>query len=44
MTVEALLDRALDMLRRRGRVTSRALKRHFQLDDETFDGLKDELL
>jgi hypothetical protein len=44
MTFEELLDRAIDMLRRRGRVTYRALKLHFQLDDETLDVLKDELL
>lgn len=44
MTFEELLDQAIDMLRRRSRVTYRALKLHFQLDDETFDVLKDELL
>ena len=44
MTFEELLDQAIDMLRRRGRVTYRALKLHFQLDDETLDVLKDELL
>src|SRR5438445_10125668 len=32
------------MLRRRGRVTYRALKLQFQLDDDTLDVLKDELL
>src|SRR5919108_4793792 len=44
MTFEELLDQAIDMLRRRGRVTYRALKLQFQLDDETLDVLKDELL
>src|SRR4029453_1936713 len=44
MTFEELLDQAIDMLRRRGRVTYRALKLHFQLDDDTLDVLKDELI
>jgi len=44
MTFEALLNQAIDMLRRRGRVTYRALKLHFQLDDDTLEVLKDELL
>jgi class 3 adenylate cyclase len=44
MTFEALLDQAIDLLRRRGRVTYRALKLHFQLDDDTLEVLKDELL
>jgi hypothetical protein len=34
MTFEELLDQTIDMLRRRGRVTYRALKLHFHLDDE----------
>jgi len=33
MTFEEILDQALDMLRRRGRVTYGALKRQFGLDD-----------
>ena len=44
MTFEELLDQAIDLLRRRGRVTYRALKLHFHLDDDTLDVLKDELL
>ena len=44
MTFEELLDQAIDMLRRRGRVTYRARKLQFHLDDETLDVLKDELL
>jgi len=44
VTFEDLLDQAVDMLRRRGRVTYRALKLQFQLDDDTLDVLKDELL
>ena len=44
MTFEEILDQALAMLQRRGRLTYRALKLHFQLDDETLDVLKEELL
>src|SRR5687768_13635862 len=44
MTFEELLDQAIDMLWRRGRVTYRALKLQFQLDDDTLDVLKDELI
>jgi class 3 adenylate cyclase len=44
VTFEELLDQAIDMLRRRSRVTYRALKLHFQLDDYTLDVLKDELI
>ena len=44
MTFEELLDQAIDLLRRRGRVTYRALKLHFHLDDDTIEVLKDELL
>ena len=33
MTFEEILDQAIAMLQRRGRVTYRALKRQFQLDD-----------
>jgi class 3 adenylate cyclase/tetratricopeptide (TPR) repeat protein len=44
MTFEELLDQALALLQRRGRVTYRALKRQFHLDDDAFEDLKDELL
>jgi hypothetical protein len=44
MTFEELLDQALAMLQRRGRVTYRALKLQFMLDDERLEALKDELL
>jgi hypothetical protein len=44
MIFEELLDQAIDMLRRRGRVTYRALKLQFHLDDDTLDVLKDELI
>ena len=39
-----VLDKVLDLLRRRGRVTHRALKVQFQLDDEQMEALKEELL
>ena len=44
MTFEEMLDHALAMLQRRGRVTYRALKRQFNLDDDAFEDVKDELL
>ena len=44
MTFEEILDQALDMLRRRGRVTYGALKRQFALDDAYLADLKDALL
>jgi class 3 adenylate cyclase/predicted ATPase len=44
MTFEDILDQALAMLQRRGRVTYRALKLQFMLDDERLEALKDELL
>src|SRR5262245_61076613 len=44
MTFEEVVDQALAMLQRRGRVTYRMLQRHFQLDDAALQDLKDELL
>jgi hypothetical protein len=44
MTFEEILDHVLAMLQRRGRVTYRALKRQFNLDDDAFEDLRDELL
>jgi class 3 adenylate cyclase/tetratricopeptide (TPR) repeat protein len=44
MTFEEILDQAVAMLQRRGRVTYRALKRQFNLDDDILEDLKDELL
>ncbi len=43
MTFEEIVDQAIDMVRRRGRVTYRMLKRQFELDDETLDDLVYEL-
>ena len=39
-----VFDRALALLRQRGRVSYRALKVQFHLDDEQLDALKEELL
>src|SRR5215831_13360759 len=44
MTFEEILDQALAMLQRRGRVTYRTLKRQFQLDDDALEDLKAELI
>jgi class 3 adenylate cyclase len=44
MTFEEMLDQALAMLQRRGRVTYRTLKRQFNLDDEGLEDLKEALL
>ena len=44
MTFEEVVDQALAMLQRRGRVTYRLLKRQFSLDDEALEDLKCELL
>jgi hypothetical protein len=44
MTFEELLDQAIAMLRRRGRVTYRTLKLQFNLDDDHLEALKEELL
>src|SRR5215468_1214041 len=43
MTFEEILDQAIAMLQRRGRVTYRLLKRQFQLDDDTLSDLLAEL-
>ena len=44
MTFEEIVDQALAMLQRRGRVAYRTLKRQFQLDDEALEDLKIELI
>jgi class 3 adenylate cyclase/tetratricopeptide (TPR) repeat protein len=43
MSFDELLDQALEMLQRRGRVSYRALKVQFNLDDELLDLLKEEI-
>src|SRR5262245_18259930 len=44
MTFEEILDQAIAMLQRRGRVTYRTLRLQFQLDEDQLEVLKDELL
>ena len=44
MTFEETLDQAVAMLQRRGRMTYRALKRQFQLDDDALEDLKAEII
>ncbi|HEY7495520.1 MAG TPA: hypothetical protein VIH59_30990 [Candidatus Tectomicrobia bacterium] len=44
MTFEKLLPHVLDLLRRQGRVSYRALKVRFQLDNDRLEALKDELI
>src|SRR5215510_13926808 len=44
MTFEEVLAQAIEMLRRRGRVTYRALQRQFGLDDAYLADLKAEII
>jgi class 3 adenylate cyclase/tetratricopeptide (TPR) repeat protein len=44
MTFDEILDQAMTMLQRRGRLTYRTLQLQFQLDDAHLDALKDELI
>jgi class 3 adenylate cyclase/tetratricopeptide (TPR) repeat protein len=44
MTFEEILDQAMAMLQRRGRLTYRTLQRQFQLDDAALEDLKNELI
>ena len=44
MTFEEILDQTIALLQRRGRVSYRALKLQFQLDDEYLETLKEELI
>src|ERR671935_1473536 len=44
MTFEEILDQAIAMLQRRGRMTYRTLQRQFALDEDALNDLKDELL
>ena len=44
MTFDEVLEQALEMLRRRGRVSYRALKVQFQLDDDLLALLTDNWL
>jgi predicted ATPase/class 3 adenylate cyclase len=44
VTFDEVLEQALEMLRRRGRVSYRALQVQFQLDDTLLEVLKDEIV
>ena len=44
MTFDEILAQVLDLLRRQERVSYRALKRRFDLDDEYIEDLKAELI
>src|SRR2546422_10051599 len=44
MTFEEILDHAIAMLQRRGRLTYGTMKRQFQLDDAASEDLKNELI
>ena len=44
MTFEELLDQTIALLQRRGRLTYRALKRQFNMDDDYLEDLKAELI
>jgi class 3 adenylate cyclase/tetratricopeptide (TPR) repeat protein len=44
MTFDDVLAQVLDLLQRQGRVSYRALKIRFNLDDDYLEGLKDELI
>jgi hypothetical protein len=44
MTFEEMVDPAIAMLQRRGRVAYRTLKRQLQLDDDAFEDLKTEII
>jgi hypothetical protein len=44
MTFEELLDQAIAMLQRRGRVTYQTLRLQLQLDEEHLEALKDAIL
>jgi hypothetical protein len=44
MDFYATLDQVLDLLRQRGRVTYRALKRQFDLDDALLEDLNAEIV
>ena len=44
MKFSEMVDQAVEFLRRRERVSYRALKREFDLDDESLEDLKAELI
>jgi hypothetical protein len=44
MTFDEILEQVITLLQRQGRVSYRALKLRFNLDDEYLDVLKEELI
>jgi len=44
MTFDEVLAQVLELLQREGRVSYRALKRRFELDDEYLEDLKEEII
>jgi len=44
MTFDEVLAQVVELLRRQGRVSYRALKLRFNLDDDYMEGLKEELI
>jgi hypothetical protein len=44
MTFEEIVDQAIEMVRRRGQVSYRMIKRQFDLDDDVLEDLKEEIL
>ena len=44
MTFDEMLEQVITLLKRQGRVSYRALKMRFNLDDEYLDVLKEELI
>ena len=44
MTFDEILAQVTELLQRQGRVSYRALKLRFSLDDDYIEGLKDELI
>lgn len=44
MDFAEVLEKVLELLQRQGRVSYRALKLRFELNDEVLEGLKEELL
>src|SRR5919201_1164423 len=44
MTFDEILAQIIDLLKRQGRVSYRALKRRFDIDDDYIEDLKEEIL
>src|SRR5262244_1260359 len=44
MTFDEVLTQIIDLLKRQGRVSYRALKRRFDIDDDYIEALKEEII